>query len=429
MKFLRWFKYLSFEVNLIRIFNNGWRKASHVMSGYLNRIGAGFIIENNEILDFDFVPNEIVGREDIQRELANKFSSIADLNSSCRAIITGPVGSGKTVLAKTFCRDLQKHLANKRDILISHVNCRNASTSTRVVQRILHEIDPGHPDRGLSMGELLLSLRKLIRRNSSHLIVVLDEVDHMLRKSGDDLLYQLLRIDEDQQGKGTLSLILVSQEQVLDVLETAVISRMGKTNLLPIPPYNFDGLLKIAEQRAEMALHEGTYSKEILTLIAEKAAPSGDARLVIELIKAAAEASEFRQDAHTDRMITIKDVHSQDKILAVEMISEIETVDDLKPHAMLVLLSICRRLRKKESMTTGDVESLYEVVCEEYEQDMKSHTTIWKYLKELENRQIIASRIDTVGDGRGRTTHLSMPHFLPTDIASRVEMLLKKRLK
>ena len=147
------------------------------------------------------------------------------------------------------------------------------------------------------------------------------------------------------------------------------------------------------------------------------------------MIKAAAEASEFRQDAHTDRMITIKDVHSQDKILAVEMISEIETVDDLKPHAMLVLLSICRRLRKKESMTTGDVESLYEVVCEEYEQDMKSHTTIWKYLKELENRQIIVSRIDTVGDGRGRTTHLSMPHFLPTDIASRVEMLLKKRLK
>ena len=88
-----------------------------------------------------------------------------------------------------------------------------------------------------------------------------------------------------------------------------------------------------------------------------------------------------------------------------------------------------RRLRKKETMTTGDVESLYEVVCEEYEQEMKSHTTIWKYLKELENRQIIVSRIDTIGGGRGRTTHLSMPHFLPTDIANRVEMLLKKRLK
>ena len=72
------------------------------MVDYLDRLGAGFIIDNDEVLDFDFVPTNIVGREEIQRELANKFSSIADSNSSCRAIITGPVGSGKTVLAKTF---------------------------------------------------------------------------------------------------------------------------------------------------------------------------------------------------------------------------------------------------------------------------------------------------------------------------------------
>jgi cell division control protein 6 len=399
------------------------------MSDYLDRIGAGFIISNPEALDFDFVPNEIVGRENIQSELANKFTSIDRHDSSCRAIITGPVGSGKTVLAKTFCRDLQRHLVNKREIMIAHVNCRNASTSTRVVQRILHEIDPGHPDRGLSMGELLLSLRKLTRKNSSHLIVVLDEVDHMLRKSGDDLLYQLLRIDEDQQGKGTLSLILISQEQVLDVLETAVISRMGKTNLIQMPPYKFEELSKIAKQRASMALNEGTYSEEILNLIADKAVHSGDARLVIELIKAAGRASEFRQDGHTERRITIKDVYSQDENLAIDVISEIQSVDDLRPHEMLVLLSICRRLRKEETMTTGDVEQLYAVVCEEYGQKMKSHTTIWKYLKELEKRQIIISRIASISDGRGRTTHLSMPHFLPADLANRVEMLLKKRLK
>ena len=164
-------------------------------------------------------------------------------------------------------------------------------------------------------------------------------------------------------------------------------------------------------------------------MIAEKAVQSGDARLVIELIKAAGEASEFRQDAHTERRITIQDVYSQDEVLAIDVISEIQTVDDLKIHAMLVLLSICRRLRKEESMTTGDVEQLYAVVCEEYGQKMKSHTTLWKYLKELEKRQIIVSRIASISDGRGRTTHLSMPHFLPTDLVNRVEMLLKKRLK
>ena len=34
----------------------------------------------------------------------------------------------------------------------------------------------------------------------------------------------------------SLSLILISQEQVLDVLENAVISRFGHTNHSPVPP-------------------------------------------------------------------------------------------------------------------------------------------------------------------------------------------------
>lgn len=398
------------------------------MVDYLDRIGAGYVIHDPEPLDFDYVPQQIVCREQYQSQLATRFASIDRPESSCRAVITGPVGSGKTVLVKTFCRDLQRHLVNRRTINIAHVNCRNASTSTRVVQRILHAIDPGHPDRGLSIGELLLSLRKLTRRNSSHLIVILDEVDHMLRKSGDDILYQLLRIDEDQEGKGTLSLILISQEQILDVLETAVISRMGKTNLIKIPAYNEDELFNIASQRAELALVNGSYTEEIVRLIAQKSAPVGDARLAIELLKAAAESCEIRQDDHTERAISIDDVHAKDEILSVDMVSEIDAVEGLKPHAMLVLLAICRRLKKDTSMTTGDVENLYAVVCEEYEESMKSHTTLWKYLKEMENRQLIKTRISTVNGGRGRTTHLSMPHFLPSDIASRLEMLIKKRL-
>ena len=398
------------------------------MVDYLDRIGAGYVIHDPEPLDFDYVPQQIVCREQYQSQLAARFASIDRPESSCRAVITGPVGSGKTVLVKTFCRDLQRHLVNRRTINIAHVNCRNASTSTRVVQRILHAIDPGHPDRGLSIGELLLSLRKLTRRNSSHLIVILDEVDHMLRKSGDDILYQLLRIDEDQEGKGTLSLILISQEQVLDVLETAVISRMGKTNLIKIPSYGEDELFKIASQRAELALVNGSYTEEIIRLIAQKSAPIGDARLAIELLKAAAESCEIRQDDHTERAISIDDVHAKDEILSVDMVSEIDAVEGLKPHAMFVLLAICRRLKKDTTMTTGDVENLYAVVCEEYEESMKSHTTLWKYLKEMENRQLITTKISTVNDGRGRTTHLSMPHFLPSDIASRLEMLIKKRL-
>ena len=120
------------------------------MVDYLNRIGAGLIIAHPERLDFDFVPEELVGREETQRELASKFSNVAAPEGAARAVITGPVGSGKTVLAKTFCRDLQRHLSGKRELKVAHINCRNASTSMRVAQRILHQFDPGHVSIGCS---------------------------------------------------------------------------------------------------------------------------------------------------------------------------------------------------------------------------------------------------------------------------------------
>jgi cell division control protein 6 len=398
------------------------------MTGYLDRIGAGLIIARPEMLDFDYVPETLVAREDIQTELAAKFTTVGTPEGAARTVITGPVGSGKTVLAKTFCRDLRRHLSGKREINVAHVNCRNASTSMRVAQRILHQFDPGHPDRGLSMGELLLSLRKMLRRTSTHLIVVLDEVDHMLRRSGDELLYQLLRIDEDQEGTGTISLILISQEQVLDVLETAVLSKFGQSNHIRIPPYTVDGLEAIVRQRAELALVPGTWNDGILQLLAERAGDAGDARRVIEYLSSAAERAEFRQDGHVEQAITVEDLHAVNERLASDTTQRLEIVDDLHPQAMMVLLAMCRRLRSQESMTMGDVEQLYAVICEEYEQQPKSHTTLWKHVKTIEQEGIVATRVATVPGGRGRTTHLSMPHFLPSDLANRLELLLPKRL-
>ena len=54
---------------------------------------------------------------------------------------------------------------------------------------------------GFPVGELLTSLRRMLQSSNTHLIVILDEVDHLLRRSGDDIIYKLMRIDEDREGK------------------------------------------------------------------------------------------------------------------------------------------------------------------------------------------------------------------------------------
>ena len=39
------------------------------MSNYLDRIGAGFVLANPEGLDFDYMPDELVGRDEIQKSI------------------------------------------------------------------------------------------------------------------------------------------------------------------------------------------------------------------------------------------------------------------------------------------------------------------------------------------------------------------------
>jgi len=393
------------------------------MASWIDRIGAGLVLKQPEMLDHDWIPSELVGRDDQLVVLASMFSGIEAANGSGRAVVTGPVGSGKSAMSRVFAREMSRHHSAKRNIQWMHINCRNNPSESQVLQRIINELDPRHPDRGLGTGEILSSIRRMVRKDDSHMIIILDEVDHLMRKSGDSLIYRLLRIDEEYGEGGTLSLILISQEQVLDMFETAVISRFGRLNHLRLEGYDEEGLLGIVRQRAELALIPDSVEDSVLRLIAEAAAPSGDARVVIDLLANSARLAE--KEGRSE--ILPSDV----QILSVSRPenSDDSLIEELSAHAMLLLIAICRRLKSAAEISSGDAESLYKVVCEEYEQAPRGHTTLWKHLKHLEQCNLLKVRSGTVSEGRGRTQHFSMPHLLPVDIEKRLEALVKARLR
>lgn len=390
---------------------------------YLDVIGAGLIILDSEPFSFDYVPEKLVGRDEILREMALKFSPVITANGSGKAVLSGPVGTGKTSVAKRFCRDLQARFESSRKIKYVHINCRNHSTPMQVLHRIVSVFDEGHPDRGLAMGELLSSIRKLAKRDSSHIIVILDEVDRLLRKSGNDVIYQLLRIDEDQSSSGTLSLIMISQEQVLDILEGAVISRLGTSSLVKFKPYSVDQLYQIVEQRAKLTIKPTSYDDSILKLIAEGAESYGDARRVIESLNNAV----LKAESEGRTSIEIGDVQKASTQVNPSMSEDI--VKNLSTHQKLVSLAICRRLKKESRMTSKDVQGLYAVVCEEYMVKAKGATTIWKMINDLEISGIISREVSNLENTRGRTTYISMPNALPNDLATRLEMLIGAELR
>ena len=116
------------------------------MAEYLDRIGAGKILLSKEPFSYDWTPPELVGREAQLIELASMFSGVENRNVSCRAIVLGNVGSGKTVLTRRFGLDLARKLEGRRKAVLADVICRNHPSTSQVLQQIAISLDSGHPE-------------------------------------------------------------------------------------------------------------------------------------------------------------------------------------------------------------------------------------------------------------------------------------------
>ncbi len=388
------------------------------MAEYLDRIGAGKILIDKDPFSFDWTPPEIVGRDNELNEMATIFHGIDGHNRSCKSVIIGPVGSGKTVLANTFSTKLREKLEGIRDIALAHVNCRNYSSTMQVLQRIATTLDPRHPERGFSSGEIIQTIRRNLITHGKHLLLILDEIDVLVRNESADLIYRLLRIDEGREEKGTISLIMVSQEDnLMSRFESAIISRLGLSNVLKLEPYNEEQLVNIARQRAELACRKGSISEEVLAKVGRYSAEIGDARLSIELLEAAIRRAEV--DGRDE--VLIEDIEpSEFRVTSIEP----SQVDILSKHQRLVLLGICRRLKKKDVVSSGDAKKLYILVCEEYGVKAKGHTTFWKHLKTLEIEGLIDTKTANSVSGRGRTQHITITNASPGELENRIEKVL-----
>lgn len=386
------------------------------MAEYLDRIGAGKVLISKEPFSFDWTPPKLIGRDSQLGEIASMFMGIESSKISCRAVITGNVGSGKTVLSQRFGMDLVGKLEGRRRILMSHVNCRNHPTTSQVLQQIAISLDSGHPERGFSSGEMIQSIRRNLISRESHLLLILDEVDVLIRRDSSDLIYKLLRIDEGQSSQGTLSLILVSQENTLfSLFEKAIKSRLGNSNYVILPSYGTEELVGIARQRYEEACRPGSVSEEVLEKIGKIASDGGgDARLAIELLE---ESVRRAEKAGRDEVM-IGDVEPSS--LRPPSIEPSE-IDGLGRHQKLVLLGICRRLKKAADIKSGDARKLYELVCEEFGEKPRGYTTFWKHIKQLETMGLIGTVATNSPQGRGRTQSISMSSSSPAVLESRIE--------
>jgi cell division control protein 6 len=392
------------------------------MSGVIeDELFSSSVIKDIHALDFDYVPEELPHRSEQLRKLAQMFKPMLQ-GISQNAVMKGPVGTGKTVVAKKFCSSFIK-IARKQGRVIEyvHINCRKRSTDGMVLLGILNHFDKRFPDRGFSVQEMFQILHKHLERREAQLLLVLDEADALLKKSGTGLLFNLTRFtDETMKTSNPISIIMVSQKDVLSELDASTLSTFKRSNIINLDKYSRDELYDIVDQRVGLAFYPNTVSHDSVNLIADIASEWGDARFAIELLW---KAGMYADQQHV-QFVTPEHVRAA-KAETYSTVTETKLLN-LGKQQLLTLLSIAKRLKKNGSayVNTGEAEKTYAVTCEEYNEKPRAHTMFWSYLKEIEDAGFIV--IKPSGKGQLGTTQLiSLPDIPASVLADKLEDLLR----
>ncbi|MBN1281315.1 MAG: AAA family ATPase [Candidatus Thermoplasmatota archaeon] len=378
------------------------------------------VVKDLHALDFDFVPSELPHRTEQLKRLALMFKPVLS-HTAQNAFIRGPVGTGKTAMTKHFCHSLV-HIARKQGTIIEyvHINCRKRSTDAMVLLGVLTHFDPRFPDRGFSVQEMQQVLRTQLARKEAHLLLVLDEVDALVKKSGTNLLYDLTRFNDDvQTGRTPVSVIMISQKDVFAHFDAASLSTFKRSTAIVLEKYSRDELVDIVRQRVSLAFHGNTVLGESIELIADIAGESGDARFAIELLW---KAGLYADEKHVKQVVPEHVRAAKAETFSVVTETKLQA---LGKQELLLLLSIAKRLQKDGSAyaSTGEVEQTYMVTCEEYSEEPRAHTMMWNYLKKIEEAGFISMKRS--GKGQVGTTQLiSLPDIPAEVLRDKLEKLL-----
>ncbi len=375
------------------------------------------IIKEPRKLSFDYIPDRLPGREEQLSLLEMIFRPVIESGTSEYAFFTGSVGTGKTVTSKFFINELMRYSA-RHNVPIDYifVNCRQKGTESGVLYQCLHHFDEGYPDRGFSPEEMLRALRSHIERSKKRIIIVMDEANILLKKGPVNLIYQLSRMSEESINMQlSVSLILISQEYVIDRLDEASRSTFKKVNTIRFDRYSLNQLKEIVRYRAEESLMDGSYDDNIINMIAEIASADGDARFAIDLLDKAARTAETRPDGK----ITPEDVRQVGSL--VFSVVNTAKLEELGRNELFALLAVSRAIKDKGYIRINDAEKTYHVVCEEYGEEPRKHTQFYQYVRDLMKQNLLSEAKDAEPS---KSMCVSLPDIPSKELSKRIEKIL-----
>ncbi|HEY6282465.1 MAG TPA: AAA family ATPase [Nitrososphaerales archaeon] len=250
---------------------------------------------NREALRPEYVPATLPFRDAQTKAVAQVLAPILRGSKPSNLLLYGKTGTGKTAVTNYVLSKLKAE-ANASDLVLVYVNTRLSDGEYRTLADFAKQLDLRKekqiPLTGLAIGEVVDRISDNIRSNKKKVVLVLDEIDYLVKLFGDDILYAFTRSGE-RLAPGFLALVGISNDlKFKEGLDPRVLSSLSEEELV-FPPYTVDELREILTERSKMAFRPMVASAAAINMCAAMAGSEhGDARRAIDLLRIAGEVAE-----------------------------------------------------------------------------------------------------------------------------------------
>jgi cell division control protein 6 len=203
-------------------------------------------------------------------------------------------------------------------------------------------------------------------------------------------------------------------------LDRSTLSSLQR-NIIKMPEYTHPQLSDIILNRADMAFRNDALTLAVIDFISELASmEKGDARYAIDLLWRAGKYADLSYSRE------ILPEHVRRAAATLFPVLREEDVSLLSLHEKLVLLAVSRFFLHSPSIhaSTGELEEVYHLVCEEYVEEPRGHTQFWKYLNQL--KALDAINVKLSATSRGRTHLISLAKISAEELEREVKRIIEQ---
>jgi len=389
------------------------------------------LFKNKSILQSSYNPEEILHRDEQITQIAKILAPCLRLERPSNLFIYGKTGSGKTLTVQNTCKQIT--IISQREgipIKFIYINCKLkkvADTEYRLVAEITRFFGKSIPPTGLPTDEVYNIFYKTMDKEKQIVVLILDEIDQLIKKIGDEVIYNLTRINTELKN-AQLSIIGISNDIMFaDNLDPRVKSSLSEEELV-FPSYNAIQIQDILKRRCTDAIKENVLEEGVIAKCAAYAAREhGDARRALELLRVAGEIAERKGSAK----ITLKELdESEEKIEKDRVIDIITTQPKQFQLVLYSILLISEQGEQKNGSSeklifTGEIYNLYKQLCSKTNLRPLTQRRVSDVIAEFDLLGIINAKVISKGRyGRTREITVTTNEALNTKIKNLLESAL-----